>query len=184
MQLKRWLGYTGVLAGLVLLLSLPAQAQVKAGDSVGNLEFPAPLSGEDAKYLGVAPDKPFRLSDLNAPYLLLEAFATSCSHCFHQAPGLNKLFDLIQQDPKLAAKVRILGVGGGDNRFAIMMWKRQLQVPFPLLPDLDLKVINKLNILGTPTTILLDRQGKVLLAHAGVFEDVHGFFKEIQALVK
>ncbi len=184
MDLRRLgIGWLLLILGLSLL-ALPAGAEVKPGDNLSGLSFPAPMSPEDAKYLGVAADKPFKLGDINAPYLLLEVFATSCSHCFQQAPGMNKIHELIQKDPKLAGKVRLLAVGAGDNQFAVMMWKRQLQIPFPIVPDTDLQVTNKINILGTPTTILLEKGGKVLLAHAGAFEDANAFFKELQALIK
>ena len=175
---------TVIMALALILTAMPALGTVKDGDKLGDLDFPAPISPEDANYLGVAADKPFKLSQVKAPYVLIEAFATSCAHCYQQAVEMNKLYNLIGQDSKLNGKIKIVGVGGGDNQFGLTMWKKQLKVPFPLLPDTDTKTTRKLNILGTPTTILLDKNGNVLKAHTGAFESAEAFLKELSAKVK
>ncbi len=40
------------IALLVFMLAAAAQAEVKPGDKLGDLQFPAPLSPEQAKYFG------------------------------------------------------------------------------------------------------------------------------------
>jgi hypothetical protein len=50
-----------------------AESEPKAGMSIGNVSFSAPISAEDATYLGLAKPAPFTLSDIKAPYVLLES---------------------------------------------------------------------------------------------------------------
>ncbi len=176
-----------VILSLALLAFAVASAQaavVAAGDKLGDLEFPAPQSTDDAKALGVAADKPFKLSQLGVPFVLVEVFATSCPHCVHHAPVMNQLYGLIQKDAKLAGKVKVLGLAAGDNLNNVASWKKHFKVPFALIPDPDLKTYKAINPLGTPTTVLLNKNGDVLLAKAGAFDSADAFLKEITALMK
>ena len=66
------------LFGIVLLLSLmalPAFGYVEKGNKLGDLQFAAPITPEDAQYLGVPAGKPFKLDQVGAPYVLVEIFA-------------------------------------------------------------------------------------------------------------
>ena len=174
----------GIMALLLSLAALPALGYVEAGNKLGDLEFPAPLTPEDAKYLGVPADKPFKLSQMGAPYLLVEVFATGCSHCFTHAPHMNKLFDLINKDSQTAGKVKVLGLASGDSKDNCLAWKKQCKVPFALVADTDSKTVGKLNIMGTPTTILLNKNGDVLLAKPGAFPEPEAFLKDLKAAMK
>jgi len=182
---KQRLGIFVLLVGLLTLAALPAQAGVvAAGDKLGDLEFPAPLSADDAKALGVAADKPFKLSQLGTPYVLVELFATSCPHCVHHAPIMNQLYGLIKKDANLAGKVKVLGLAAGDSPTNAASWKKQFKVPFALVPDPEFKAYKAINPMGTPTTVLLNKNGNVLLAKAGAFTSPEAFLKEISALMK
>lgn len=174
-----------LLVGLLILAALPAQAGVvAAGDKLGDLEFPAPQSADDAKLLGVPADKPFKLSQLGVPYVVVELFATSCPHCVHHAPVMNQLYGLIKKDANLAGKVKVFGLAAGDSLGNVASWKKHFKVPFALVPDPDFKTYKAINPMGTPTTVLLNKNGEVLLAKAGAFDSAVAFLKEITALMK
>jgi peroxiredoxin len=170
---------------MVLLLSvaaLPALGYVEAGNKLGDLEFPAPLTPEDATYLGVPAGKPFKLSQVGAPYILVEVFATGCSHCYTHAPHMNTLYNLINKDA--AGKVKVIGLASGDSPDNVASWKKQLKVPFALVADTDNKTTGKINIMGTPTTVLLNKNGDVLYAKPGAFQDVNAFLNELKDKMK
>ncbi len=174
-----------VFVGLLILAALPAQAAVvAAGDKLGDLEFPAPQSPDEAKLLGVPADKPFKLSQLGTPYVLVEIFATGCPHCFTHAPAVNQLYGLIKKNADLAGKVKLLGLAAGDNLGNVQAWKKQLKVPFALIPDPDFKTYKAINPMGTPTIVLLNKNGDVLLAKAGGFDNAEAFLKEMTAAMK
>ena len=92
-------------------VALAAEPEPKVGQSVGNLTFPQPLSDEDAKYLGLAKRNVFALQDIKSPYVLVEQFKTSCPHCMAQAPVLNKLYAMVQEDAGAEKQAEIPGDG-------------------------------------------------------------------------
>lgn len=166
------------------VISLAAEAEPKVGQQVGTMKFAKPMSDEDAKYLGLAKAQEFTLKDIKAPYVLVEQFSTTCPHCLHQAPVLNNIFALVQQDPGLKEKVKILAVGQGDIPEKLMMWKAFNKVPFPLIPDVDSNFGKAINFSPYPVTLLLDKNGKILVAHIGAFESADEVLKELKKTAK
>jgi hypothetical protein len=64
---------------LVLMLGQVAFAEKEptVGLNIGNVAFSAPVTPEDATYLGLAGQKDFTLSDIKAPYVLIESMNTT-----------------------------------------------------------------------------------------------------------
>jgi peroxiredoxin len=185
MTKKRFSVLLACCLGLSLLLSgVPALAQPKVGDSVGNLQFSQPMSEADMKYLGLDKMGPFTLKDIKADYVLVDAFQTTCPHCIQQAPHLNKLYNLVSQNAKMKDKLKFVATGYQDNEMKLNAWKAIQKVPFPLLSDMDGKVFNALKLPGTPVSVILDKQGKVHWVHVGAFENADEVFKEIKAALK
>jgi len=57
--------------------SLAAQKEPVVGYNAGNVQFSAPLSAEDASYLGLAKPAPFTLKEIKADYVLVESMNTT-----------------------------------------------------------------------------------------------------------
>lgn len=161
-----------------------AEAEPKVGQQVPNVKFGKPLSDEDAKYLGLSKTAEFTLKDIKSPYVLVEQFSTTCPHCMAQAPVLNKLFDLVQQDAALKGKVKFLAAGQGNDDSAVKMWKAFHKVPFPLVPDTNSAMGKALNFSPYPVTVLLDGTGKIVMVHIGAFESADEVLKEMKKIVK
>jgi hypothetical protein len=97
-----------------------AEKEPVVGQSVGIAKFKAPITEDGAKYLGLAKAGPFTLTDVKAPYLLVEQFNTSCPHCMAQAPVMNALFAKVEADPQLKGKLKFVGAGQGhENGFSM-----------------------------------------------------------------
>ncbi len=174
---------------LALVFSLRAEApaaepEPKVGHSVGNLTFPQPLSKEDANYLGLAKRNAFSLQDIKSPYVLVEQFNTNCPHCVAQAPALNNLYTMVQQDAALKSKLKFLALGQNNDENAVKMWKAFHKVPFPVLPDTVNTFGKALNFSAYPLTVVLDRSGKILFVHIGAFENADEILKSIKSVVK
>ncbi len=69
-------------------------------------------------------------------------------------------------DGRLAV-LKMMGVGFYGKPGQMEVWRIKHDVAFPLIPDPQAKVGRTLDIPGVPTYGLLDRQGRVLLVHAG-----------------
>ncbi len=161
-----------------------ADTEPTVGTNLGNVAFSAPISAEDAKYLGLSGAAPFHLSDIKSPYVLVESFNTTCPHCMAQAPVLNVLFNKVQGDPSLKNKVKLISVGQGNEVSAIQMWKKFHKVPFPVLPDADRKLSKAMNFGPYPVTMLVDKNGKVVWVEVGSFESVDTAFSAIKKAAK
>jgi hypothetical protein len=101
-----------------------------------------------------------------------------------QAPVVNRLYHLVTKSD-LKDKVKFLAVGESDNSSALQRFKAAYRVPFPMVADPDWAVgVDLFHISGTPTTVLVDKRGKVLIMEDGVFKSAEHMYKKIKAQVK
>ncbi|MCK9376959.1 MAG: TlpA family protein disulfide reductase [Syntrophobacterales bacterium] len=101
-----------------------------------------------------------------------------------QAPVLNTLYNLANQDSTLKTKLKFLAVGKDDNDVKMKMWKAFHKVPFPLLADPDGIFAKALNFSNYPVTMVLDKSGKIVWVHVGAFDNAEEALKGIKAVVK
>ncbi|MFZ5453381.1 MAG: TlpA family protein disulfide reductase [Thermodesulfobacteriota bacterium] len=183
---SRWLALGCCLALLVFCTAV-SSAQEKeptAGQSVGNVKFPKPMTDEDAKYFGLAKAGEFTLKDIKAPYILVEQFSTTCPHCLAQAPIMNQLFSQVQNDAALKDKVKFMSLAQGNDANAAKMWKAFQKIPFPVIADPKSVFGDALKFHPYPVSVLLDKSGKILWVHIGSFENADEALKEIKGKVK
>ena len=101
-----------------------------------------------------------------------------------QAPVVNRLYNLVANSD-LKDKVKFIAVGESDNESSLKRFKAAYKVPFPMVPDPDWAIgVDLFHISGTPTTVLVDKSGKVLLVEDGVFDSAGAVFKKIKAKIK
>lgn len=160
-------------------LSVAAPARHK----IASLKFSGTISEADQKYLGLGKPGPFTLQDIKAPYVLIEIMRTTCPHCVAQASALNRLYKLVVNSD-LKDKLKIISVGESDHESGLKQFKANHKVPFALVADANCAIGSAFNIQGTPTTVLVDKSGKVLLTEVGAFENAGQMFKQIKAKVK
>lgn len=165
-------------------LAMAAEKEPVVGYNAGNVKFSAPLSAEDASYLGLAKPAPFTLKDIKADYVLVESFNTTCPHCMAQAPVLNKLYQMVQNDPKLKNKLKFVSVAQGNDANATKMWQTFHKVPFPVVPDKDSKLGKALNFSPYPVTTVMNKSGKIVWVHVGSFEGADEAFQGIKKAIK
>ena len=161
-----------------------AEAEPKVGQVLGPVKFAQPLTDEDAKYLGLPKVEEFTIKDVKAPYILIEQFNNMCPHCMHQAPILDNLYNLVQQDAALKDKVKFMSVGQGNDATQAKMWKAFQKVPFPVIPDPNSTLGKALNFTPYPVSMLVDKSGKILWVQIGAFESADEALTGIKAVAK
>jgi peroxiredoxin len=161
-----------------LVLALPA-----AATNISDLKFSGTISEADQEYLGLEKPGPFTLQDIKAPYVVIEIMRTTCPHCLEQIPALNQLYHLVEKSA-LKHKVKFISVGETDDAGALKRFKASYKMPFPLVPDPGCAVGTAFNIQGTPTTVLVDRHGKVLMTEVGMFNSADQMFKRLTKKIK
>lgn len=97
---------------------------------------------------------------------------------------MNRLYNLVAKS-NFKDKVKFIAVGESDNGASLQRFKAAHKVPFPMVPDPDWDIgVDLFHISGTPTTVLVDKHGKVLLIQDGFFGDAGAVFKKIKAKIK
>ena len=87
-------------------------------------------------------------------------------------PLKNSLYTMVQQDAALKTKLKFLAVGQNNDENAVRIWKAfHRRCPFPVLPDTVSTFGKALNFSAYPLTLVLDRSGRILFVHVGVFEN-------------
>jgi hypothetical protein len=99
-------------------------------------------------------------------------------------PIVNRLYNVIQEDPVLRNDVKVLGICAGNNPKQVEVCRSQFRVPFPFLPDEKHDVHIALGAGGTPFMVLVNSKGKVLMNHSGVIQDFDKTLAEIRELHK
>ncbi len=153
-----------ILVFYILLLSLDDGHAVQpppVGGQLPDFELSIPAGDNDKAYLGLAGDMlyfgkgVFKVPQMGAQVVILEVFSMYCPHCQDDAPNVNALFRLIANNPATKGKVRIIGVGAGNNLYEVSLFKKRYQIPFPLFPDADFSIHKKLGEVRTPYFIVI-----------------------------
>ena len=121
-----------------------------------------------------------RLQEQRGRVVMINFWATWCGPCRQEMPHLNRLYDKYK-----ASGFVLLGVNVDDDAGNAQAVATKLGVRFPVLLDSD-KLVSKLYDLSTmPSTVLIDRDGKVRFVHRGYlsgYEDVYE--KQIRELLR
>ena len=79
----------------------PAEKSVEKKMLLPVFELPVPSDKSAQEYLGVSGSGMFKLSDIRAKVVIIEVFNMYCPHCQKEAPQVNKLYEVLQEDPDL-----------------------------------------------------------------------------------
>jgi peroxiredoxin len=91
--------------------------------------------------------------------VLLMFWATWCPYCVEEMPKLMELRSQVRGDD-----LAILGIDLEEGRDAVAAYVEKRGVNFPVLLDSDAYVAGRYGIEGVPTFILIDREGKGVVA--------------------
>lgn len=106
-----------------------------------------------AAYLGFfSPQNSFKLTEIKARVVVVEVFQTRCTHCQEQTGDLKDLYQLTLKEG-LFHKVKIIGLGYGDDIFEVEEFGRRYKIPFPLFADPQ---GNKVRVKNIPVTFILE----------------------------
>ena len=121
-----------------------------------------------------------RLQEQRGRVVLVNFWATWCGPCRLEMPHLNRLYEKYR-----AAGFTLLGVNIDEDARNAAGLSAKLGLKFPVLLDTDKKV-SRLYDLGTmPSTVLIDRDGRVRFVHLGYKDGYETIYeKQIRDLLK
>lgn len=175
------------LTSLFTFQAAPSWAKLEVGQNFGDLTFNGTISAADRAYLGLTRPGPFTLKEVQADYLVLEFFSDSCGHCALQVPVADRLFQLIEDNPKWAAgngkraRLKMMGLGYYCTPEQLAQWRKEYEPSFPLIPDPKGQVERRLDVPGTPTYVVLDRQGTVVYFYRGDLRSPQQFLRTLRS---
>jgi peroxiredoxin len=121
-----------------------------------------------------------RLGEQRGRVVLVNFWATWCGPCRQEMPHLNKLYDKYKSSGFV-----LLGVNVDDDVQQAAGVASKLGVKFPVLPDSDKRVSRQYDLSAMPSTVLIDRDGKVRYLHRGYQSGYETTYdKQIRELLK
>jgi peroxiredoxin len=148
-----------------------------------DITLPIPDNAAEKNYLGLEGKDSFAVSRIKADLVILEIFSMYCPYCQREAPIVNELYRIINQRKDLKDKIKIIGVGAGNNRFEVDVFRNQFNIQFPLFSDESFFVHKTLGEVRTPYFIVIkmntDGSNRIIYSKVGSIHDANEFLDAI-----
>ncbi len=144
-----------MIRSLATALSIAALALAASAAPVSNATAPDfTLRGADGRNV--------RLDELRGQVVLVNFWATWCGPCREEMPHLDTLYQKYHKSGFV-----LLGVNVDDDPKTALATAAKLNVSFPVLLDTDKKVSKLYDLNTMPSTVVIDRDGKMRFLHRG-----------------
>jgi hypothetical protein len=157
---------------------------IAPGDAFPNLSFRDVLPRVDMDYLGIGKKKTFSVKDMQGSIFIFEIFSTYCMTCPRNVPVINTVYSMVNNDPKLKQKVKVLSVAIGNTANEARSYKQEYKVLYPILTDFTFAFHKALGNPRVPFTIIVKREARgkdiVVYTYLGVIESADNLLKEVK----
>ena len=121
-----------------------------------------------------------RLQEQRGRVVMVNFWATWCGPCRQEMPQLNRLYEKYKSSGFV-----LLGINVDDDTSNAASVAAKLGVTFPVLLDTDKKVSREYDLSTMPSTVIIDRDGKVRYVHRGYLTGYEETYeKQIRELLK
>ncbi|HJV61079.1 MAG TPA: TlpA disulfide reductase family protein [Albitalea sp.] len=121
-----------------------------------------------------------RLQEQRGRVVLVNFWATWCGPCRQEMPHMNRLYEKYR-----ASGFVLLGINVDEDPRNAAGVAAKLGLKFPVLLDTDKKVSKLYQLATMPSTVLIDRDGRVRYVHRGYVDGVENDYeKQIRDLLK
>ncbi len=163
-----------LIAIALFLVSLAAAAQ-QAGSGLVRIDPPA--QAPDFELFDLDGGS-YRLSDYRGQVVIINFWATWCPPCREEMPSMQRAWEVLQGEGIL-----LLGINVGEDEDTIFQFTADYPVDFPLLMDLDSRVIGQWPVRGLPTTFVVDPAGRIVHRAVGSREwDDPALLEQVRSL--
>ncbi|MCS6943875.1 MAG: TlpA disulfide reductase family protein [Sutterellaceae bacterium] len=121
-----------------------------------------------------------RLREQRGQVVMINFWATWCGPCRVEMPHLNRLYEKYR-----AAGFQLLGVNIDEDPAQAQQLASKLNLRFPVLLDSGKQVSRLYDLTTMPSTVLIDRDGRVRYVHRGYRNGLEETYeKQIRELLK
>ena len=157
--------------GYLVFFGLPlktADPQETTAEPVQQVALPGMETGSLAPdfVLETAEGVSVGLKDFQGDVVLLNFWATWCAPCRIEMPLLESTFNT-HRDLGLT----ILGIDFDESAELVTAFGKELGLSFPLLLDPGGRIQELYKVRGYPTTVVLDREGRISAYHIGILSE-------------
>lgn len=124
--------------------------------AVATLLVAACSTSVDPNNIGTASPESFLRTD--ASIVVVDFFDMYCHSCQTEAPHVMKLERAVQKRSQ-DKKVQFYAVGWGNSPLEAETYRTQFNVPFPVIPDRDLRISKRYGSFRPPLILALRREG-------------------------
>ena len=168
----------GLTADVLSATAPPLKPEVLQG-----INLSIPKNPEEKNYLGLSGAGTFKIPKIKAKVVIVEVFSMYCPYCQKDAPRIKEMYQVIENNPELKNKIKIIGIGAGNSPFEVEVFKKTYQVPFPLFPDKDFSIHKVLGEVRTPYFVALkindDGTNQIVHSQLGDFQGAEPFLELI-----
>lgn len=151
--MKKILIHFVAIAVCVFIFSFPVMTAESApieGAMLPEINLAVPVKDGDRSYLGLPASGFFKIPQIKAKVVLIQIFSMYCPHCQGNARTVNKLYNVIENNPKSKGKVKLIGIGAGNSSYEVGIFAQTYDIPFPLFPDMDYSIHKVVGEVRTP----------------------------------
>lgn len=153
----------------------------KKGGVLPEIDLTIPKDAAHRDYLGLSGEGQFKIPQIKAEAVIIEIFSMYCPHCQREASRVNQLYQIIEETPKFRGKLKVIGIGVGNSSFEVEVFRKNYEVPFPLFPDGDFSIHQRLGEVRTPFFIGVKIKGdgthEVFYSKLGGFDKADEFLQ-------
>jgi thiol-disulfide isomerase/thioredoxin len=187
--MRRIFSYRLIIIAVIVLMFhsglVSAADPPKKGGVLPQIDLPIPQDPAQSAYLGLSGEGQFKIPQIKAEAVIIEIFSMYCPHCQGEAPRVNQLYQIIEETPKFKGKLKVIGIGVGNSSFEVEVFRKNYEVLFPLFPDGDFSIHERLGAVRTPYFIGVkikdDGTHEVFYSKLGGFDKADEF---LQLMVK
>jgi thiol-disulfide isomerase/thioredoxin len=155
-----------ILSFSIIISSVAATKPPEKGDRLPAISLPIPKNPEEQNYLGLPVSGSFKIPQIKSKVVIIEIFSMYCPYCQKDAPGVNDLYRLIENNAEIKDKVKLIGLGAGNSAYEVEVYKNKFTVPFPLFSDQDFTIHKAFGEVRTPYFIVVKiEDGKHQIVH-------------------
>jgi peroxiredoxin len=162
-----WIRCIGVVCMVICLLGCPSgQEETKQINLTTAPDFSLKtIDGEDIRLNSFRGKK----------FVHLTFWATWCPACLMEIPKLKKLYQAVGDKP---FEILSISVGVNDSIKKVRKVQEQKQLPYKILFDESGMVSQQYGIMGIPTHIVIDKDGKVIARFNQLPENPNDYFSQ------